>query len=70
MKIDFSYKGPVIGDRRTRKGFLFFPKIINEIFKWLETAEWEEEYQEVDNKNSDMFEGSTYSEKWVGVRWR
>lgn len=32
-----------IGDRRTRKGFLFFPKIGYSEARWLEYAKWIEE---------------------------
>lgn len=33
---------PQIGDRRTKRKFLFFPKKINGIKRWLEMASWKE----------------------------
>lgn len=32
------------GDKRARTRFLFFPKAINHVVRWLEFAKWEEEY--------------------------
>lgn len=34
---------PKLGDRRTKRRFLFFPKTILDITRWLEWAEWQEE---------------------------
>lgn len=48
-----------IGDRRKRKGFLLFPKRIDEVTRWLETAEWEE---------CLIPSGSGYL-RWVDGRW-
>jgi len=36
---------PEIGTTRRRKGFLFFPKTINNIERWLEFAVWKEEFK-------------------------
>ena len=40
MKINL----PKTGDTRVRKGFLFFPRIIEHEMRWLEYAEWVEEW--------------------------
>ena len=34
------FKRPQSGDIRTRKGFLFFPKTIDNETRWLEKATW------------------------------
>jgi len=34
-----------IGDKRTKKRFLIFPKVIGKEWRWIEIAEWEEEYK-------------------------
>lgn len=36
---------PQIGNRRVKKGFLFFPKAIDGIVIWFEFVAWVEEYQ-------------------------
>lgn len=33
---------PNIGDQRIKKGFVWFPKLIDNVWRWLEFAEWEE----------------------------
>ena len=38
------WKSYVEGDKRTRSGFLWFPKTIEGVTRWLERAEWEEQY--------------------------
>jgi hypothetical protein len=43
------------GDKRIKKGFLFFPKVINNETRWLEFAEWEQKYV-VDNA-------------WISTKW-
>jgi hypothetical protein len=48
MKQEF--KKFTIGERRKRSGFLWLPKkldnlaLTKEVFRWLEHAEWQEEY--------------------------
>lgn len=44
---------------RIKKGFLFFPKEINNEMRWLEWAKWEEEYK-------DGWDMGGY---WSAVRW-
>ena len=45
----------VIGTRRIKRRFLFFPKEINNEVRWLECAKWEEQYY--------------YYLTWIPTRW-
>ena len=51
-------RSPKDGDRRHRRGFLFWPKCIAHEWRWLEWAEWTEEYW-----HRSMF-------GWHAVAWR
>jgi len=53
------------GEMRTiRNKFLFFPKIINHQYRWLEYASWEDVSLKVDNR--DFF---GYRIIWVPSQW-
>lgn len=45
-------------DKRTKVKFLWWPKKINKVTKWLEFAEWDERYERYGN-------GS----KWISKNW-
>lgn len=45
------------GQIRRNKGFLFFPKEINEEVRWLEYAHWEEVFD------------PRYHDMWRPIRW-
>ena len=46
------------GDYRIRQGFLFLPKIMNQEWRWLEKAKWEQKYHVYD-----------FDSYWSDVRW-
>ena len=54
---------PKTGDTRIRKGFLYFPKIIEIEIRWWEYAEWEETYFE-----TNWMEGRWFGE-WKVTQW-
>lgn len=58
---------PSRGDVRTRRGFLWFPKAIEQkeliITRWLETAEWKEEFQREYTIIDDGWK------RWVPIVW-
>lgn len=56
---------PSTGDTRIRHGFLLFPKVINDVLRWLETAWWEERYQSMLGEDSET-NGYWYATKWLG----
>ena len=67
MKIKFTYKEkPRMFDIRTRNGFLFIPRIIDNEFRWLQRASWEERYQCVEGFGYKCWSGY---ECWVPVKW-
>jgi hypothetical protein len=45
------------GDIRVRSGFLLIPKCIRSEWRWLERAEWSEEF--------NGYDGGWYAHKWV-----
>ena len=51
---------------RICKKFLIFPKTIDNERRWLETAKWEEMYQ--DNPFMYPSDGGPYME-WVAIKW-
>lgn len=62
MRINIKTKPwPREGARRTKEGFLFFPKWIGDEMRWLENAKWEEqaEYHAFSIQFSD----------WESIRW-
>lgn len=61
MRFEVRINSP--GDKRVKSRFLFFPKIINEEFRWLEIATWEEQWQ----RGAGTM-GVGYH--WVALRWR
>lgn len=48
---------PEIGDCRVKVAFLWLPKKINNEWRWMEWAAWEEQY--------DEYKGSW----WLATRW-
>ncbi len=40
------HHSPAVGQQRTKSAWLWWPKCINDEYKWLETAHWIEEYVE------------------------
>lgn len=56
------WNNPQRGDRRTRRAFLIFPKTIGSVTKWLETAEWEEEWFRFGRQSGE-------SPDWDPIRW-
>jgi hypothetical protein len=55
---------PKPGDRRTVRGFLWFPKEINGESRWLESGEWQEEYLPGIANG-----GNTVMAHWDPIRW-
>lgn len=55
-------KRPEIGSKRINKGFLFFSLKIGKETRWLEHAEWMEEYKHI------LYNGVNYYE-WFPVAW-
>ena len=56
---------PEIGETRIRSGFLLFPKTANCETRWLEWAEWEEEYALYP---TTKIQGGLYG-KWQPSSW-
>lgn len=52
------WKQPKVGERRTRAGFLWWPRKINRITRWLERAKWEERVIRYD-----------FTTRWRPERW-
>jgi len=50
---------PQHGDYRIKKGFLLFPKEINNVVRWLERATWKQRYGF----------GFMYAEYWQDIQW-
>jgi hypothetical protein len=49
---------PKIGDSRIKKGFLLAPKVIGNESRWMEYAEWTQEFSKTSG-----------SEKWTDHHW-
>ncbi len=62
---DYRYK---VGDKRTKEKFLWFPKRIKGVTRWLERAKWEEEYCWFDGKGWET-SGITAHYFWKGIKW-
>lgn len=62
----WKHHNPDIGDKRTRKKFLFLPKTIAGETRWLESAEFEEEYVTIVVASKS---GPTQKERWVETKW-
>lgn len=48
---DKPYVGPKWGDRRTKTGFLLFPKCMAGEWRWLEKASWIQAYEYRSNED-------------------
>lgn len=59
------FKRPAIGEKRIKRRFLFFPKRIECLTRWLEFAEWEDEFTE---EWTSMEDGG-YSFHWRPLIW-
>ena len=58
--------GYSVGDTRIRRSFLFFPKLIEREWRWLETATW----IEIAYEASVLFVSPQVKTlKWTGVCW-
>jgi hypothetical protein len=65
MRYKFKEKtGPSYGENRTLTKYLIFPKIINGVFRWLETATWDESY------HSGWDGKEVLNLGWIETRWR
>jgi len=53
---------------RIKKGFLFFPRVANCLNRWLEYAEWEEEYTIVKKGFFPFFEDGWETTKWLDIK--
>jgi hypothetical protein len=61
---------PALGTEREMTGFLFWPLVIDNETRWLETASWIETYEAIVDAQ-DYFgipERGSYN-KWVATRW-
>lgn len=59
-----------IGKKRIRKKFLFLPKTIKNEWRWLEYAEFEEEFIAVGRRMSLSCGGGYYDVyEWVLTKW-
>lgn len=62
MKIRLHTKpAPEIGATRIRSGFLFFPRIIGDEFRWLRDASWLEVYRPSGDASAGWF-----AMDWIG----
>lgn len=62
---------PFEGDTRIKSGFLWFPKIINNEWRWREYATWEQKYICYANFDCDNC-GRIYSfpdYMWTDTKW-
>jgi len=61
----------LIGARQRSKGFLLFPKTIGTETRWLERAEWVEEYQAdaILIHGDPLGDGPHHVDGWVAVKW-
>jgi len=50
----------IVGNKRTRKAFLLFPKRINNETRWLEVAKW------IQEERHNFYNGVWY---WVNLFW-
>jgi len=64
-----SGKGPKlkIGTRRIRTGFLFFPKLIQGQWRWLEYASWEEIFKKWEAHPPDLHSITVCG--WRAIKW-
>jgi len=63
---------PRLGDRRTRRRFLWLPKTIMGEVRWLEVGRWVEEYQGVNSYKWDKNAGPVimmYASDWIPLAW-
>lgn len=58
-------KDPAVGSERNRQVFLYFPKTINGITRWLEFATMREVYRRTSGVSS--FSNNAY--EWAPVEW-
>ena len=57
------------GDKRIRKGFLFFPKCIKGEHRWLERAEWEQMLVLSSRASPDSPHLVEYK-NWINMSWK
>lgn len=55
-----------LGARRNVKRFLVLPRIINRELRWLEKAEWVQEYIPV---TVTYIRGGAEAYRWIDIRW-
>jgi hypothetical protein len=57
----------VLGEKRVKRGFLIFPKIIKDELRWLQYAEWKQEVIYRSIIHDYTYCGQEL--KWVNVEW-
>lgn len=65
MKIKFKNKEIKIGTKREIQKFLFLPKIINNEFRWLEKAIYEQKFIQSDYGDAAL----GLVDRWVNTKW-
>jgi hypothetical protein len=64
MRFTFKKQNPKPNDMRIRKRFLWWPKTIGGVIRWLETAIWVERYWYIPYVNE---QGGSY--EWTESHW-
>ena len=64
------YKRPkyIIGAKRTKSKFLWFPKWIKGDYRWLENATWEDEYYDVYYHDGPFCGGMWIARRWIDAK--
>ena len=66
MRFTIKYTNPKIGEKRIIKRFAFFPIVILDEYRWLETVKIEQYY--ADSFDTDFGDGN-YSGHWYNLRF-